>query len=215
MIGCGDRHSSPHDHVSNRHIIRLMQALPTYVQMRTHLKDRSSVISGLSLLTHTTQLYSVLWARMFPYPLYHWNKERDQRQKEWGPRSQNRCFFYDEPCDAQSFFGAGPLKSTGLGSRLTVFGIQSLWAPVLLAGEEMLALCCLLSGFSGSVYTNHKGGPWRTWPGALELCWGHYTQNSTPQQCVRGRSFSSTQTSIPVCQTDKNAEARLGDTVLD
>lgn len=185
-----------------------MQALPTYLQMRTYLKDRNSVISGLSFLT--IQLYLVLRARMFPYPWYHWKKERDQRQRHIGPRSQNGCFFYGEPCDAQSFFGSGSLQSAGLGSRLTVLGVQSLRAPVLLAGEDRLALHCCL----GSQITSEEPG----WP---DWVYSSYAGAITPKTVLhrsvsgaalnereagriggQGRSFSSTLTSIPVCQTE-------------
>lgn len=155
-----------------------MQVLPTYLQMRTYLKDRNSVISGLSFLT--IQLYLVLPARMFPYPLYHWKKERDQRQKEG--RSQvteqvlflwwtlwctiilwSRTFSINWPrLKADSFRGSISPSSRALSWR----------------GSVRIAL---LSGF-----TDHKWGAWVTWLGVLELWWGHYIQKQRSTGVCQG-----------------------------
>lgn len=172
--------------------------------MRTYLKDRNSATSGLSFLT--IQLYLVLRAGMFPHPLYHWKRETKDRRNA-GPRSQNRCFFYDEPCDAQSFFGAGPLQSTGLGSRLTVLGVRSLRAPVLLAGENLFALRCCL----GSQITSEEPG-WPDW--VYSSYAGAITPKTALHRSVSGASALPWHLSQSV-KLNKNAETRLSDILLD
>lgn len=117
-----------------------MQALATYLQRRIYSKHRNSIISGPSLLFLT--LFSFMSQNVsLPFVSL---KERKQRQKERRSQATEKALLFNEPCDAELVFEAGSLQSTGLGSRLTIFGTQSLRAPVFSTGQDLLALCCCL-----------------------------------------------------------------------